>query len=216
MDYGRGYHNVLPIAQRRGCKPKKPFSGRRFWACAALLMWLVGGIASGGGTPVRASIDVEAPHDYQVQAAMLYKFLDYIDWPATAFAGAQSPYRIAVLGDSDIENELRQITADRTVKDRPIEVYRVSRLDRISDPHLVFVGRRAERHLPRLAKLAREKSFLIVTENEAEMKDGSAINLRLIDGRIGFDVSLPGAQKSNVKLSSRLLSVASSVERTER
>lgn len=205
---------MSPITKKAGREPKRPSIVGRVCVCLGLLLCVAGGIAGGSGGPVREPADVSAPHDYQVQAAMLYKFLAYIDWPPTAFADAQSPYRIAVLGDADIEDELRKITAERTVNSRPIEVYRVSRLDRIAEPHLVFVGRRAERHLPRLARLARKKSFLIVTENEAELKDGSAINLRLIDGRIGFDVSLPGAERSNIKLSSRLLSVASSVERT--
>lgn len=173
--------------------------------CVTVLTCIVGG---------RFAV-AEAIRDYQVQAAMLYKFLAYVEWPATAFADQQTPYRIAVLSAGEIEKELRQITAGRTVNDRPIEIERVSRISQLSDPHLVFVGRRAEKYLPRLASLAHKKSFLIVTENEIGVKEGSAINLRLVDGRVGFDVSLPDAQKSNIRLSARLLSVASSVKQVE-
>lgn len=210
---GRWYGVYSVSRLMHGCE-HRPESRRRIFG-AMLLACLMGGI-TGFGLPVAATVDFEAPLDYQVEAAMLYKFLAYIDWPATAFANEQSPYRIAVFGAGEIEEELRQITAERTVNNRRIEVVRVSRTNQIDNPHMVFVGSRAEKYLPRLARLARERSFLIITENDVELKEGSAINLRLVNGRIGFDVSLPDANKSNIRLSARLLSVASSVERMER
>lgn len=206
-----GVYSVLRLMHVCEHKP----GSRKCMIGAMLLVCLMGGVTA-VGLPAAATIDMEAPHDYQVEAAMLYKFLAYVEWPATAFADDQSPYRIAVFGASDIEQELRQITADRTVNNRRIEVIKVSRIKQIDNPHMLFVDSRAEKYLPRLAKLARERSFLIITENDVELKEGSAINLRLVDGRIGFDVSLSDANKSNIKLSARLLSVASSVERTGR
>lgn len=144
---------------------------------------------------------------------MLYKFLTYIEWPENKFANDHTPYRIAVLGDSEVEEELRRITAKRKVNGREVQVYRIARVTKVGDPHLLFVGLRSEKYLPRLAQKARARSFLIVTENGQELKEGSTINLRLIDGRIGFDVSLANAQQTNLRLSARLLSVASTVER---
>lgn len=189
------------------------------WPQLAARLLLIVGLCSSlhalGRVSTAAAMDANAPLDYQVQAAMLYKFLGYIDWPQARFDGADSAYRIAVLGDDEIEQELRQITAGRTVNNRPIDVYHVSRLSKLGEPHMVFVGHNAEKYLPKLARLARRKSFLVVTESEAGPGAGSAINLRLIDGRVGFDVSLAHAHEANVRLSARLLSVASSVERAD-
>lgn len=159
---------------------------------------------------------IEGAAETQIKAAMLYKFLGYTDWPATAFAEDTSPYRIWVLEASHIYQELKELTAGRKVNDRSIEVMKAVNLRRITNPHVVFVGRDAEKHLPQLARLAKEHSFLIVTEREQGLPPGSTINLRLSEGRIGFDVSIDGADKSKLKLSARLLSVASSIEQRER
>src|SRR5690606_3888066 len=104
------------------------------------------------------------------------------------------------------------ITHERGVNGRPVKVFKTRYLERIKNPHIVFVGRDAEHHLPQLARLAEQQSFLIVTENAQGLVPGSTINLRLLEDRIGFDVSLPCACPTHVNVSSRLLSVAVTVE----
>lgn len=153
--------------------------------------------------------------EQEIKAAMLYKFLGYVEWPETRFSQPSDPYRIWVLGAPHIEQELREITSSRTTNGRTIEIHKVHRVDQIHDAHMVFVGRPARNHLPTLSRQARRSHFLIVTENDEARPQGSTINLRMLDGRVGFDVSLSDAQEKQLKLSARLLSVATSVEREE-
>jgi hypothetical protein len=47
-----------------------------------------------------------------------------------------------------------------------------------------------------------------VTESDGGLRAGSVINFRVIDQRVRFEVSLAAADRANIKLSSRLLSVA--------
>lgn len=149
--------------------------------------------------------------EYPVKAAMMYKFLSFTAWPETVFQSKESPYKIWVIGSREIGTELRTLTSDRTANDRPIKVVNTQSLKKVSQPHVVFVGRNAEKHLPRIAKLAEQHSFLIITENEQGLKAGSTINMRVVNDRVGFEVSLACAQRYDIQLSSRLLSVASSV-----
>ena len=55
--------------------------------------------------------------------------------------------------------------------------------------------------------------FLTVTECTNPQHCGSVINFRIVDERVRFDVSLDAAEKNNVKLSSRLLTVANRVQK---
>ncbi len=176
------------------------------WVAACLLCWFSLTVFA---EPIEAT-EVRAL-EHQIKAAMLYRFLGYTDWPAESFPTSDTPYRIWVLGASSVDRELRHMTSDRRVNDRPVQIFHATSPKQIEQPHLVFVGRYAERFLPRLAGMAREQSFLIVTENEKGLRDGSTINLRLIDGRIGFDVALRQAREHNLHLSARLLSVAATV-----
>jgi len=149
----------------------------------------------------------------QVKAAMLYKFLSYVEWPPESFATPLSPYVIAVAGASDVANELRTITSDRTVNQRPIVVQKVTSKSDLSQVHMLFIGEdNSETLHNRLMRRAREHSVVTVTENEKGLGLGSVINFRLIGDRIGFDISLVNAGSHKLKLSARLLAVASYVE----
>ena len=149
----------------------------------------------------------------QVKAAMLYKFLGYVEWPPESFATPATPYVIAVAGASDVLSELRHLIADRTVNQRPITVQKVTSKSDLSGIHLLFVGQDNSEVLHnRLMRRAREHSLVTVTENERGLDLGSVINFRLIEDRIGFDISLVNAGAHKLKLSARLLAVASYVE----
>ncbi len=178
----------------------------------ALLLWLIAlacVLLTGGLSQVYAQ---EPSLDYQVKAAMVYKFLSYGTWPANRFADAKAPYRIWVIGSDDIKNELQEMVVQRSVDGRAIEIYSAKTVDQVGDAHLVFVSRSMEPVLPKLCPLARKNSFLIVTENEKGLAHGSTINLRLVDKRVGFDISVIDAQAYGITLSSRLLAIAITVK----
>jgi hypothetical protein len=159
---------------------------------------------------------LDTPLDYQVKAAMTYKFLGYSEWPPTQFDDLHSPYRIWVLGSTNIKNELQSIVAHRIINGRSIEVYSATTVDQIDNAHIVFVAREMEALLPQLSRRAEKNAYLIVTENEQGLVEGSTINLRLVNGRVGFDISLKCAQLYRVTLSSSLLSIAVSIEEGKR
>ncbi len=149
----------------------------------------------------------------QVKAAMLYKFLGYVEWSAEAFATPASSYVIAVAGAAEVATELRHLTQDRTINERPIVVQKVTSKSDLNHIHLLFIGDEYSDTLhSRLIRRAREHSMVTVTEIDRGLNLGSVINFRLIDDRIGFDISLANANAHKIKLSARLLSVASYVE----
>lgn len=151
-----------------------------------------------------------------VKAAFLYKFLGYIEWPPTAFPKPDSPFVIGVVGADSVATELTQIASGRTVNNRPVTVRRINERDPLSGIHLVFIGRSAAPRQPQLLAAAQQNSIVTVTETEDALAHGSVINFRLSDGRVRFEVSLAAAEKSDLKLSSRMLAVASSVHGSRR
>lgn len=177
----------------------------RRWITRGLCLVLL--IACGSTSAADADIT-----EIQIKAAMLYKFLGYTEWPEAAFPEKDTPYRIWLLDSHQVGDELRAITSERGANGRAIKVFKTRSFERIQNPHVVFVGQNAERYLPRLTQMAEAQGFLIVTENSRGLPSGSTINLRLLNDRIGFDVSLTCAQRNQLKLSARLLSVASTVE----
>jgi len=178
-------------------------------ACAAAL-----GAGAGVVPPAALAQGARAAPTLEgrVKAAFLYKFLGYTEFPASAFAEPGSPVAIGVVGADDIAAELGRIVAGRGVDDRPI-VVRALREDELAGTwHLLFISGVACERAARLARAA-AGALLVVTDCESGLPAGSVINFRIVDAQVRFDVSLDAAERKNVKLSSRLLTVANRVQR---
>jgi hypothetical protein len=151
-----------------------------------------------------------------VKAAFLYKFLSYIEWPPAALPKPGSPFVIGVAGADTVAAELSQIARGRTVSGRPVTVKRIRNGESLSDLHMLFIGRGESARQAQLLKATQQHSIVTVTETEGALAQGSMINFRLADGRVRFDVSMDSVEKSDLKFSSRMLSIASSVHGVSR
>ncbi len=160
---------------------------------------------------VAAAINDDTDLERTVKAVFLYKFLNYADWPPTAFTDANAPFVIGTYGADAMAGDLAQLAEGRTVSGRAVEVRKLRRTDSLAGIHVLFVGAADTAQLPVLARAALRQPLLIVSEGDGALDAGSAINLLVVDGRVRFDVALDAAEKSGVHLSSRLLAVAHSV-----
>jgi hypothetical protein len=174
-------------------------------ACAVALT-----VALCAPTAARAADDAGSL-EYRVKAAFLYKFASYVTWPQAAFARPDSPIAIGVMGAGGVAEELDQVVMGRTVGDRSVTIRRVKPGDSLSGLHVLFIGRPEAAHLAQLGQAAQSRSILTVTESEGALRQGSVINFTLAEQRVRFEISLDSAEKSGLKLSSQLLSVAQNV-----
>jgi hypothetical protein len=142
-----------------------------------------------------------------VKAAFIYKFANYIEWPPSAFAAANTPLVIGVAGSDEIGAELERLVPGRTVNGHPLSVKRVKEGEPLRGVHVLFIGR-DQGALAQLLRSAQQQSVLTVTDTERGLEMGSAINFIPAGERIAFEVSLDAAEKTGHKISSRMLSVA--------
>ena len=56
-------------------------------------------LAFGLGLILRSALAAMEPLEYQVKAAFLLNFTKFVEWPAAAFAAADSPIAICILGE---------------------------------------------------------------------------------------------------------------------
>lgn len=188
-------------------------SARRWWsvqlaACIVgcmlvLVAWSAPSPHEEGGPALAAQ---------RIKAAFLYKFLSYVEWPASAIADDATPIVIGVIGADDIADELRAIVAGRTLNRHPIEVRTLDGAQPLpATLRVLFVGRDDPALLARLAPQAQRQAILLVTDFTDGLDRGSVINLVLRDNHVRFEVSLDAAQRSGLKVSSRMLAVALAV-----
>lgn len=143
-----------------------------------------------------------------LKAAFIYKFLGYAEWPASSFSGVSTPYVIGTMHADDIASELAQIVPGRTINNRPIELRKLKEGASLQGIHLLVIGELRSERLNEMIAEAQRRSILTVTQSSEALAAGSIINLVTLDRKVRFEVSLDAAEKSRIRLSSRLLPVA--------
>jgi hypothetical protein len=148
-----------------------------------------------------------------VKAAFIYKFLGYTEFPPHAFSDANAPVVIGVVGSDEMAAELVRIVAGRTINNRPLVVKQWRDGESGGAVHLLFVAGADGAHAARVLRQVPPGPVLLVTECGNGLQAGAIINFRIVEERVRFDVSLDAADKNNIKLSSRLLTVANHVSK---
>jgi hypothetical protein len=145
----------------------------------------------------------------RVKGALLYRFIAYVDWPDSAFPRPDSPFVIGILGNDALATELQAFTAGRTAEKRPISVRRLRAADSLKDVQMLFIGASESHQIERAVRGA--GPTLIVTESPGALQQGSVIDFTIVNDQVRFSISLDSARQRNLRLSSRLLSVAHDV-----
>jgi len=170
--------------------------------------WLIGLAATGLLAVALPAIAMEAL-EASVKAAYIYKFLPYVEWPAASFANADSPQVIGVMSADAVHGELEQLVAGRRVNGRALVVRKVTPGDSLEGVHVLYLGRsaRASSVMPMVVG----KPVLVITDAPTGLAEGGALNFILVDGRVRFEAAPAAAERSGLRLSSRLLAVAERV-----
>jgi hypothetical protein len=145
-----------------------------------------------------------------IKAAFLYKFANYVEWPATAWSSPSAPLVIGVMGSEQIAAELERIVPGRSVNGHPVAVKRVRDAEGLQGLHMLFVGHDHGAQAAAL-KAARDQSVIAVTESERGLDLGSAINFVTAGDRVSFEVSLEAVERTGCRISARMLAVARKV-----
>jgi hypothetical protein len=185
-------------------------------ACMARRIALLSGLAAlawcaGSSATAAPGADDARTLEQRVKAAYLYRFAEYVQWPESVFARRDTPVTIGVLGSDSLADELAQAVVGRTINDRPVTVRRLKPGDPLTGIQVLFISRSESTRLSQLTQGAQPRSILTVTESDGALAQGSVINFVVTDRRVRFEISLEAAEKSKLKLSSRLLAVAQQV-----
>jgi hypothetical protein len=174
------------------------FSTIRIWLLAGVT--LLSGILSAQEAP---------PLEYQVKAAFLLNFTKFIEWPPSESAQGL-PFDICVLGDDPFGTVLDQIVEGETLQGRKLTIQRVRRPPPASC-RVLFVSK-AEKDIDGLLAGV-EPGVLTVSDRSGFLRDGGMIGFVIENRRVRFDINQAAAVRAGLSLSSKLLSVARSVEK---
>jgi YfiR/HmsC-like len=148
---------------------------------------------------------VENPN--KVKAAFLRNFAHYVVWPAEAFADANDPWCIGVLGPDPFGAVLDRILQGRTEQGRPFIVYRADVLERLPRCQIVYITY-ADSAWRRAALAAlKGKPVLTVGDAPSFLQEGGIIRLA-VDDHVRMSINLDAARADSLKIQTKMLEVA--------
>lgn len=146
-----------------------------------------------------------APTEYDVKAAFLFNFSQFVDWPEPAFADARAPLVIGVLGSDPFGGGLDEIVRGESVNGRPLVVRRYQRVADVDTCHILFIDRSEQERLGDILASLRGRSILTVGDFDGFARAGGVVRFVTAGNKIRLHVNLDAARAANLTISSKLL-----------
>jgi hypothetical protein len=160
---------------------------------------------------VTSGATAQSVDEYRVKAAFVFNFAKFIQWPAEAFKTSGDPLVICVVGQDQMANSLRETVNGSSIDGRAVIIRQIAIGQGPCDCQILFIGASAMKGFRSHAKEA--TGVLTIGETPGFAVDGGSINLKLEDGRVRFEINVAAAERQQLHISSKLLSLAEVVKK---
>jgi hypothetical protein len=145
----------------------------------------------------------------RLKAAIVSKLPQFVEWP-TASTDTRSSLDICVASPDPFGADLTALVADEAVGQRRLATRIVASPADVATCHVLFLPSHGTTPHPLLAA-ALNRPILTVGDSPRFLDEGGIIALRVIDGRVRFDIDDIAARRVGLKISSQLLRLAVNV-----
>ncbi|MFV1984395.1 MAG: YfiR family protein [Thiohalomonadales bacterium] len=149
--------------------------------------------------------------EYKVKAAYLYQFTKFTEWPGKEFLNINTPIRICVLGINPFGQLLDNLNS-KTSQDRHLEIEYLSSTNNLSQCHVIFISQSEEHNLKQILTLTKNSPVLTVSDMNDFAERGGIIGLVIAQGNIRLEINYDASSTAGVKLSSKLLEIATLIK----
>jgi hypothetical protein len=192
-------------AMARARRPaRKILQGAAWGALCLLLPFLFAAASSEAAAPAAAS-------EYEVKAAFLFQFSRFVEWPPEAFASADAPLVICVLGKNPFGSTLREIAQGESVQAHALVVKSHDRVEDVGECHIVFLSSSEEAITQQVLTSLAGKRILTVGDSDDFTRRGGVIGFVTVNGKVKLQVNRSSAETAQLRISAKLLRVAEQV-----
>jgi hypothetical protein len=166
------------------------------------------GLAAGNILAPKVAVGQDSAGEYELKAAMLYNLTRFVEWPPSAYADAQAPTVLCILGRDPFANALTSLASNPTAGGRTVEIRQVSNNKAIRGCHVAYISSSERKNIPAIFSALKGSSALTVGETAQFAARGGMIQFSLEERQVRFEVNLEAASEAELKISSRLLLLA--------
>jgi len=149
----------------------------------------------------------DKPSEYRVKATFLYHFAQFAEWDSGVFKSDNSPLMLCIIGEDPFGDALKDIE-NKNIRGRPLLIRMCKNLTDIHGCHILFVSQSEEGNLMNILSDIKGESCLTVSDLEGFTQLGGIIKFFIVENKVRFEINPDAADRSRIKLSSRLLKIA--------
>jgi hypothetical protein len=159
--------------------------------------------------PAQGQVD-----EYRLKAAFLYNFAKFVEWPPQTFKSLTDPIVICILGQNPFGNVLSETISGKVVGGRKFSVRQISDSESPNACPILFVSSSEGKRFRSIVSSLKGAGVLSVGEANGFTAEGGVINFKLDHNIIRLEINAAAAEAAQVRISSKLLSLADVVRRT--
>ena len=150
----------------------------------------------------------DAVREYQIKAAFLFNFTQFVEWPDYSLPEATAPLVIGVLGEDPFGNYLHKIVSTEKVNDHPLIIQHYDNAEEIKACHILFINVSEPGKLKETIAALKGRSILTVSDDREFIEDGGMIRFITKNNKIKIRINDVSAKEAGLTISAKLLSVA--------
>jgi YfiR/HmsC-like len=149
--------------------------------------------------------------EYQVKAAFMFHFAQFVEWPSGAFKDTNDPLTYCTVGEDPFQGALEQSLNGKLIGTRRARILHLKQARQFQDCQVVFIGTTERKEISTILAALKGAPILTVGDQADFVKDGGMIGFCLEDKKIRFEINLDAASDANLRISARLLALAKAV-----
>ena len=158
--------------------------------------------------PVSLSRGADLSREYQVKAAFLFNFAQFVEWPPQSFTDNVSPLVIGIYGTDPFGSFLDDTVRGEVIRGRRIQIKRCDKLADVKSCHILFVGQSEAGNPDHIFVATKGKPVLTVSDIPGSRQSGVIIWFTTEQNRIRFHINNEAAREAGLSVSSKLLRAA--------
>jgi len=194
-----------------GCKSTRAASARSGLRTASRVLTCLAVCILLPMAPAKSWAQTDEEAEYRLKLAFLYNFAQFVYWPPDAFASPSAPLTMCVAGQNPFPGDIERGLRGRLAGGHPIELRKLKANDDARACHIIFVPAGDKKLTERILAAVKGSKTLTVGESAGFADMGGVINLVPAQNKLRFEINLDAAQRTQLKISSKLLALASIV-----
>jgi hypothetical protein len=146
--------------------------------------------------------------EYRLKAAFLFHFAEFVEWPPE---NASGPFVICIVGEDPFHGDLEEAVQGKSIATRVVRIRHIKQVPEVRGCHVLFIDKDESKNVSASISGLHQLPVLTVGESDDFLDQGGIIRMFVEDRKIRFEINQGAAETANLKISSRLLLLATAV-----